>query len=110
MPLRAAEPGQTKGAAFEPEKPCDIAPLGKTVWFAVEGTGTPITIDTAGSDFGTVVAIYQPDTFTQIACVDDVFDTGFSFQSRVTWDTEPGETYLIQVGGFASEYGLLKPA
>ena len=99
---------QTKGAVLEPEEPCDIAPLGKTVWFAVEGTGSPITIDTAGSGFDTVVGIYDPDTFTEITCVDDVFEAGFSLQSRVTWDTEPGETYLIQVGGFAGEYGLLK--
>lgn len=103
---------QTKAAAAEADQPCEplpgeALPLGKTVWYAVEGTGEPITIDTAGSNFDTIVGVYSAD-LTQIACVDDVFDAGFSLQSRVTWDSEPGERYLVQAGGFAAEYGLLK--
>ena len=103
---------QTKAAAAEPEQPCEpfpgeALPLGKTVWYTVEGTGGPVTIDTAGSNFDTIVGVYSAD-LEQIACVDDVFDAGFSLQSRVTWDTGPGELYLVQVGGFAAEYGLLK--
>ena len=52
--------------------------------------------------------------------VDDVFDDVFSLQAAVTIDTDPGRTYLVQVGGFGffgmgdeeedsgAEYGLLR--
>ena len=75
-------------------------PLGKTLWYAVTPTGTELTIDTAGSDFDTVVGVYDPG-LDQVACVDDVDDgTDGSLQAAVTVDTVPGQTYLVQVGGF----------
>lgn len=75
-------------------------PLGKTLWYAVTATGTELTIDTTGSDFDTVVGVYDT-SLDQVACVDDVEDvTDFSLQAAVTVDTVPGQTYLVQVGGF----------
>lgn len=103
---------QTAGAAFEPEAEVSCAPMASTVWFRVEGTGRQMTIDTAGSRFDTVVAVYVEEggELVEIACVDDVQTgtIGFSWQSAVTWDSEAGQAYWIQIGGFEGEYGLLK--
>ena len=126
---------QTKAAALDPEEACEFVfeeeefeetfelPIGKTVWYTVEGTGGPITVSTAGSHFDTILGVYTPngDGLEQIACVDDVFDGGFSLQAEVTFESEPGQTYLLQAGGFGlfqdpefpefsslPEYGLLK--
>ena len=33
-------------------------PVGYTVWYKFLGTGSPMTIDTAGSDYDTVTALY----------------------------------------------------
>ena len=49
-------------------------PFGFTAWWTFNGTGGQVTIDTAGSTFDTVLAVYtgSPGSFTQVACVDDV--------------------------------------
>jgi hypothetical protein len=128
---------QTKAAALDPEVACSFVfedeefeeifdlPIGKTVWYTVEGTGEPIAISTAGSHFDTALGVYTSDggNFEQVECVDDVFDAGFSLQAEVTFESEPGQTYFLQAGGFGlfedpefpefsslPEYGLLKIA
>lgn len=112
----------TRNAAFEPEVGCEMVdpwdgwiyqlPIYKTVWYTVDGTGLPMTVDSAGSDFDTVMGVYVmvDGVMANIACVDDVFETGFSFQAAATFDTEPGTTYYIQVGGYGGQYGHLKLA
>ena len=111
----AVEPGTTlntitTGATLEPEVPNETCPegfgdqMGNTVWYSVTGTGEPITVDTTGSDFDTMVAVYRVDgdSLVEVACDDDVFDggIGLSYQAVVTFATDAGETYLIQVGGY----------
>ena len=97
-------------AAPEPEIQLQNCPegffdqFGKTVWYTIEGTGGPITIDTAGSNFDTLIAVYLPTDpgFEEIACIDDVeFDPiGSTFQAALTVDTEVGATYYVQIGGY----------
>ncbi len=109
---------QSANAASEPEASCLLddgpftfdVPLVKTLWYVVEGTGEPMTVNTVGTDFDTVVGIYMADSeeFTQIDCVDDVFDPIFSWQAAATFDTVEGEMYYVQVGGFLSQYGHVK--
>src|SRR5687768_8004533 len=76
---------RTTGTDLEPEAPCRIfieeigeegeVPIGHTGWWTVTGTGGDIAIDTAGSDFDTVVGVYvqQDGEMVQVGCVDDVF-------------------------------------
>lgn len=102
----------TRGAAALPEAPCTLVfdddepgvwevPFGRTVWYSFDGTGQDVTLDTAGSDFDTVLGVYESD-LTQVTCVDDVAtDTEYSLQARVTVATQEGRTYLVQAGGFA---------
>jgi hypothetical protein len=101
---------QTGGASVEPEEPITTCPegifddFGRTLWYTIEGTGGPVTIDTAGSNFDTLIGVYQPDgdALMEVACIDDVFrdPVGSSFQAALTIDTVEGVTYYVQVGGF----------
>jgi len=100
----------TTGTAVEPEVGIATCPegqgddLGHTVWYTFEGTGDPVTIDTSGSNFDTVVAVYtlDGDTWTEVGCEDDPGDAQnpISLQARLTVPTEAGVTYYLQAGGF----------
>ena len=110
---------QTKGASpnreatfecviFEDENgaPFEV-PVANTVWYKFTGTGHPVTIDTSGSDFDTVLATYTAGpggTFTPVpnGCGDDVPTppVGRSLQAAVTIPTVAGTTYYVQIGGF----------
>jgi hypothetical protein len=83
-------------------------PVGNTVWYTVTGTGGPITMDTAGSDYDTVMAVYSgsPGSFETVACVDDVplDPIGRTLQSSITFDSVAGQTYYVQIGGYPSSY------
>lgn len=111
----------TNGAALEPEVPAscltfeedgEVQLFGRTVWYTIEGTDAPITIDTAGSRFDTAIAIYTRDDgiFTEIECRDDVFSgvVQISLQSAITFETDVGVKYYVQIGGFAGEFGRLR--
>lgn len=114
----------TRGAEPTPEAAC-IDPasgfetfIGRTVWYTISGSGAPVTIDTAGTAFDTVIGVYDGNTSNEIACVDDV-QQGISrdartIQAAVTFTAQAGHTYLIQIGGFdnqtqpvGGEYGTL---
>ncbi len=120
---------QTKGASPIAEVPYEClsftdpdtgepfeVPVGHTVWYQFTGTGEPMTIDTAGSDFDTVVAIYTLDGEELVpvpdGCVDDspIDPIGRTLQANVTIPTVEGTTYYVQVGGYPEviPYGTLK--
>lgn len=102
----------TRGAVEEPEATCAVdggdemwdVPLGRTVWYSFTGTGDEVALSTVGSGFDTVLGVYD-GLLGQVACVDDTEETGL--QAAVTVETEPGQAYLVQVGGFAGEWGRL---
>jgi hypothetical protein len=107
----------TTGTAEQPELPCmdesgGEAFIGHTAWWTFTGTGDPVTVDTAGSDFDTVVGIYvvsEAGPVEPVACVDDVFDgMEVSVQAAVTVGTDAGATYYVQAGGFAGQTGRLE--
>ena len=120
---------QTRGASPDREAPYSCLtfedppgeifeiPVGHTVWFRVQGTGSEVTVDTAGSDYDTVAAAYVSDGaggFTEVACVDDVplEPFGRTLQAAITFPTEVGTTYYVQIGGFPDDltYGNLRIA
>jgi hypothetical protein len=66
------------------------------VWCSVDGAGGEVALDTAGSDFDTVLAVYvTDDEFVEIACGNDDEDRF----ATTAWTTRPGVRYLVQVGG-----------
>lgn len=120
---------QTKGASPVAEAPYECLaftdpetgevveiPVGHTVWYRFTGTGLPMTINTAGSDYDTVVAIYTGSvgalTPVPDGCVDDspVAPVGRTLQASVTIPTIAGTTYFVQIGGFPETipYGGLR--
>ena len=106
----------TAGAADAPEAPCMLddgeggtfeGSLTNTVWWRIEGTGGSITVDTGGSSFDTMVAVYLVENGAvgaQVGCVDDA---GESLQALITFDTAADASYLVQTGGFGGETGDL---
>ncbi len=120
---------QTKGASPAAEAPYDCltftdpdtgevfeVAVGYTVWYRFTGTGSPMTIDTAGSDFDTVLATYtgSAGALTPVpdGCVDDTPTPPFgrTLQGSVTIPTTAGITYFVQIGGFPESfpYGTLR--
>lgn len=111
----------TKNAALDMEAPYDCltsvdengvespVPVIKTVWFAIDGTGSAVTFDTAGSGFDTVTAVYTKSGSSYLpvpnACVDDVplQPLGRTLQSAVTFTAAAGTTYYVQIGGFPDD-------
>lgn len=118
----------TGGAVVAPEQPCvqvldgfeEPVTFGRTVWYRITGTGQPVTVDTARSDFDTVIGVYvaRNGRLEQVACVDDVVlgrtSEGRTLQARVTFPTVAGATYYVQIGGwtfprpFNPEFGRLR--
>jgi len=82
---------------------------GHTVWYKLKFlVDTIVTVDTTGSDFDTVLAVYEktgPDFggLTSLGCNDD----NIALESQVTFLAEAGKKYQIQVGGFAGDSGNL---
>jgi hypothetical protein len=97
-------------AAREPEIQLQNCPegffdqFGNTLWYTIKGTGSPITVNTAGSNFDTLIAVYLlgDEGFEEIACIDDVeFEPiGATFQAALTFDTVEGVIYYVQIGGY----------
>jgi hypothetical protein len=60
-----------------------------------------VTIDTCGTGFDTVIAVFDACGGTQIACNDDNDACGeFSLQSSLTFPATSGTTYVVVVGGY----------
>lgn len=85
----------------EPESSC--APVGATVWYAMTlSQNTSVTVDTAGSDYDTVLSVYQAassDDFAEVACNDD----SVGLQAMVSFAAAAGATYFVQAGAFGDE-------
>jgi len=101
---------KTGGAAREPEigNQCADFGLNYTVWYTFTGTGGEVTLDTAGSDFDTVIDAYAVDPDGNpvgVGCAD--FNEDGSPIARLTLPTDEGVTYLIQVGGSGGHSGRL---
>lgn len=103
----------TSGATeekHEPEPGC--GPIGRTVWYRfTPDTDTEVRVDTAGSDFDTMVAVYtggNVPSLKEVACNDD--PGGGGLQAEVTFSATSGETYHLQFGGFVSKSGFLEVA
>jgi len=100
----------TTGTVVAPEVPITTCPqgfsddFGHTVWYTFTGTGNPVTIDTSGSNFDTLVGVYtrDGDTWNEVACDDDQGNAAnpISYQTKLTMATDAGVTYYVQAGGF----------
>jgi hypothetical protein len=101
---------------------CNGAKMGRTIWYRVtaRSDGGPLSVNTHGSDFDTIVNIYAtngtgpasttsgpPSNVNRAAggCSDDTNTGPFSLatsRARLA-TTVPNKVYLVQVGGFAPD-------
>jgi hypothetical protein len=99
--------------AGEPASTCTIQ--SNSVWYtlpAIANTRT-VSLDTCGSaPVDTAVMVYRVGgaecdfaQFVAVACNDDFCGDGL--QSTVNFTADPGQTYKIQVGGFAGDTGVI---
>ncbi|HLH25960.1 MAG TPA: FecR family protein [Chloroflexota bacterium] len=104
----------TDSASTEPGEPtlpiCDgrPRPIGATVWYTLTpATTAAVAVDTLGSSFDTMVAVYTGSALANLSLVRCNDDTGGTLQSRVSFVARAGTTYYVQVGGFANASGNL---
>src|SRR2546422_485379 len=107
--------GSNVGASREPGEPDHANQRGKhSVWLTWQPPPPAgvATIDTAGSSFDTLLAVYTGDSFSKfkpVASNDDVNScddpTGGFHTSRVSFNAQPGKVYHIAVDGLADAAG-----
>jgi subtilisin family serine protease len=80
---------------------------GKSVWWrwTAPANGT-VTLDTIGSNFDTLLAVYTGNTVSTLTEVASDDDSGGSRTSRVNFQAVSGTTYRIAVDGWADTSGL----
>jgi hypothetical protein len=87
------------GEVSNPDSPAST----KSVWYQWQAPSTgSVTINTRGSDFDTVLAVYTGSTFGTLNLVvnnDDIV-SGEIIPSSVTFDATQGTVYLIAVNGY----------
>lgn len=87
--------------AGEPVEVC--APMANTVWYALTlEQAETVLIDTAGSGFDTVLAVWQGTDIGGLDLVKCVDDTERGVESRLLLGADAGLTYLIQAGAFGA--------
>ena len=80
----------------------------KSVWWQWRATGgEQVTINTFGSNFDTILAVYTGSSLANLNSVAANDDSG-SLQSQVSFVAAPGTTYFIAVDGFAGASGSVQ--
>lgn len=89
-------------ATVEPGEPVEVcAPMANTVWYALTlDQAETVLVDTMGSGFDTVLAVWQGTDINGLELVKCVDDTELGLESRLLLGADAGETYLIQAGAF----------
>jgi hypothetical protein len=110
---RATFVATTENATLEAGEPRPCGNIGATVWYQFSlSSRSKIAIDTAGSDFDTVLAVYDapadlypspPGTLTPAQCNDNYI----GLQSRLDVVVEAWTPYWLQVGGASGATGSL---
>ncbi len=89
----------------DPPPSCPDSP-GNGVWYQyTPSTNGLIVVDTAGSDFDTVLAVYTGScgSLVEVGCNDDA--NGLVSTSLLTNVVAAGTTYYILAGGWGGQYG-----
>jgi hypothetical protein len=102
-------PATNAGASAEGGEPRHAGLIGgRSVWYRWTPTvGGLATIDTAGSTFDTVLAVYTGSFIATLSPVGANDDGGDALTSRLTFVATAGTTYTIAVDGFGSATGWI---
>jgi Concanavalin A-like lectin/glucanases superfamily/Immunoglobulin domain/Bacterial Ig domain/Immunoglobulin I-set domain len=86
----------------------DGKPGGKSMWFAWRApAGGVATFATAGSEFDSLLAVYQGSAVNALTRVDSDDDEGGFFNSAVTFNVESNQVYQIAVDGSGGASGRI---
>lgn len=100
----------TLEATAEPGEPSHggISGVGRSVWWQWTAPESgPFRLETRGSDYDTVLAVYTGSTLGSLELKASNDDAGLSPYSLVTFEAVAGQTYQIAVDGFSGEGGSL---
>ncbi len=82
------------------------APAAATLWWEWTAPATaPVTIDTAGSDYDTLLAVYTGTALGGLTAVAGNDDAAGRTTSRVTFNAQAGTTYQFAIGGKGAATG-----
>lgn len=99
--------GNNTGADKESGEPNHAQSGGASVWWSWTAPASgSVTIDTAGSNYDTLLGVYTGtavNALTTIGANDDA--SGLGLRSRVTFTASSGVTYQIAVDGFNADTG-----
>lgn len=85
-------------------------PGGKSLWFCwTAPTNRPVTFDTIGSTFDTLLAVYVGNSVSNLSLIasDDDIIPGNYVQSTLTFTPTGGTTYHIAVDGWGGASGII---
>jgi len=83
------------------------APASNSVWFCWTPTNSaPVTFDTLGSSFDTLLAVYTGNAVGTLIPVAGDNDSGSNNTSRVVFNALAGTTYRVAVDGFQGASGI----
>ncbi len=102
--------GNTLGATKETGEPAHAGnDGGSSIWyFWTAPSGNPVTLDTLGSGFDTLLAVYTGGNVGALTPIASNDDTTSNAQSRVSFTPIAGTLYRIAVDGYNGASGLVK--
>ncbi len=95
-------------ATIEEEEPAHAGLTGakQSLWWSWSPRESgPVIIDTAGSGFDTVLAVYEGNTFEELVSVASVDNIGTKKQAYLNLDVEAGNSYRIAVASTSASRG-----
>jgi hypothetical protein len=97
------------GATLEAGEPVHLSRINRTsVWFRVVAPASgPMTVETVGSNFDTVLGVYQGTAVNALTAL-GLNDDAVGLQSRVTFNAVAGQTYHLAVTGFNGATGAVR--
>jgi len=100
--------GSNAGATIELCEPLhDGVSTSHSMWLAWTAPGTGIvTLNTIGSTFDTVLAVYTGNTLTGLTPVESDDDSGGGVASLLQFDATQGVTYYIALAGHGQDSGM----
>ena len=107
---RGSVHGHNFEAGREPGEPAHAgAEGGNSVWFAWRAPATALMrMDTLGSDFDTLLAVYRGDDVQSLQLVEANDDVLTGTQSRVVFEASSGEELKIAVDGYRGAAGQIE--
>jgi hypothetical protein len=102
----AADTADATEDISDPAATCAPDGLGHTVWYKLKRRKTAnVEVNTIGSDYDTVLAVYTRSgtgEFTEVTCDDDTLPTTFG-ESQVFFTAERRTTYFIVVAAYGTK-------